>query len=106
MMEDKDIMECCLAVLAFLNDERDYHPISDCETMKEMDRVLAKNDFFSSVYGTNMVCFMRWLSCEYCLVGPDEFDSQRDYFSGGGAQSRAKLNLKYVIRHLRLNEIC
>lgn len=107
-MEDKDILECCQAVLAFLCDDHEYAHFGLSETMAEMDRVLEKNDFESSVYGTNMMCFMRWLSHEYDFKGPDEYDDGRAYFSDGHTypESPAKLLLKAVIRNIKLGEIC
>ena len=107
-MEDKDILECCQAVLAFLCDDHDYAHFDLSETMSEMDRVLEKNDFESSVYGTNMMNFMRWLSHEYDFKGPDEYDDGRAYFSDGHTypESPAKLLLKAVIRDIKLGEIC
>ena len=47
-----------------------------------MGRV-SKNDFESSVFGTNMINFMRWLSNEYNFDSPDIYDDGRSYFSDG-----------------------
>lgn len=104
-MEDKDILECCQAVLAFICDEEEYAHLGLSETMAEMDRVLAKNDFESSV--SNMVCFMRWLSNEYDFDSPDNYDDGCAYFSDGHTYpvAPAKLLLKTVIRDIKLSEI-
>jgi len=113
-MREEDILECCQAVLAFLCDDHEYLNGSQnahfglSETMAEMDRVLDKNDFESSVYGTNMECFMRWLSHEYDFDSPDKYDDGRAYFSDGHTypEAPAKLLLKTVIRDIKLGEIC
>ena len=106
-MREEDILECCQAVLAFLCDEHEYAHFGLSETMDEMDRVLEKNDFESSVYGTNMVGFMRWLSHEYYFDSPDNYDDGRAYFSDGHTYpvAPAKLILKTVIRDIKLSEI-
>ena len=91
-MDRKDLLECCLAVLAFLND------------VKEMDRVLSKNDFVSSVYGTNMMCFFRWLSHEYDFESPSYASDKRAFFSDY-AEYRAKLLLRIVIRDLNIDDL-
>lgn len=103
-MDRKDLLECCLVVLAFLNDEEIPENLNDCLTMKEMDRVLSKNDFVSSVYGTNMMCFFRWLSHEYDFESPDAYDNERAFFSDD-AESRAKLLLRIVIRDLNIDDL-
>ncbi len=105
-MDRKDLLECCQTVLAFLNDEEIPEKLNDCKTMKEMDRVLSKNDFVSSVYGTNMMCFFRWLSNEYDFDGPDRYEDRRAYFSDGHTypEAPAKLLLKAVIRDIKLRE--
>ena len=107
-MEDKDILECCQAVLAFLCEDHEYEHFGLIETLVEMERVLVKNDFESSVYGTNMMCFMRWLSHEYDFDSPDNYDDGRAYFSDGHTypEAPAKLLLKTVIRDIKLQEIC
>lgn len=100
-MDRKDLLECCQVVLAFLNDEEISENLNDCKTMKEMDRVLSKNDFVSSVHGTNMMCFFRWLSHEYYFESPD---NGRAFFSDGD-ESRAKLLLRIVIRDLNIDDL-
>jgi hypothetical protein len=103
-MENKDLLECCHAVFDFLNDADIPVNFNDCKTMKEMDRVLSKNDFNSSVHGTNMMCFFRWLSHEYDFESPDAYDDKRAFFSDG-AESRAKLLLRIVIRDLNIDDL-
>ena len=103
-MDRKDLLECCLAVLAFLNDEEIPKKLNDCKTMKEMDRVLSKNDFVSSVYGTNMMCFFRWLSHEYDFESPSYASDKRAFFSDY-AEYRAKLLLRIVIRDLNIDDL-
>ena len=102
-MDRKDLLECCEVVLAFLNDEEIPKNLNDCKTIKEMDRVLSKNDFVSSVHGTNMMCFFRWLSHEYDFESPDAYDDKRAFFSG--TESRAKLLLRIVIRDLNIDDL-
>ena len=119
-MREEDILECCQAVLAFLCDDHEYAHFGLSVTMGEMDRVLSKNDFESSVtkYTTNMsytlsngtnmmVNFMRWLSHEYDFDSPDNYDDGRAYFSDGHSYpvAPAKLLLKAVIRDIKLKEI-
>ena len=103
-MDRKDLLECCQVVHAFLNDEEIPEKLNDCKTMKEMDRVLSKNDFVSSVYGTNMMCFFRWLSHEYDFESPDAYDDKRAFFSDG-VESRANLLLRIVIRDLNIDDL-
>ena len=103
-MDRKDLLECCQVVLAFLCDDHEYAHFGLSETMAEMDRVLEKNDFVSSVHGTNMMCFFRWLSHEYDFESPDAYDDKRAFFSDG-TESRAKLLLRIVIRDLNIEDI-
>ena len=72
-----------------------------------MNRVLSKNEFCTSVYGTNMVGFMRWLSNKYDFDSPDIYDDGRCYFSDGFkfTEAPAKTFLKVLIRELKLKEL-
>lgn len=72
-----------------------------------MDRVLVKNDFKSSVFDTNMMNFMRWLSNEYNFDSPDIYDDGRSYFSDGFKfpKAPAKTFLKAVIREIKIKEL-
>lgn len=88
----------------FLDDAEIPKNLNDCKTIKEMYRVLSKNDFVSSVHGTNMMCFFRWLSHEYDFESPDAYDDKRAFFSDG-AESRAKLLLRIVIRDLNIDDL-
>ena len=108
-MSDLDLLECCQAVLSFLCDKHEYAHFGLSETLGEMERVLSKNDFKSSVYG-DMICFMRWLSHEYNFDSPDIYDDGRSYFSDGFKfpEAPAKTFLKSVIgeiRNKRLEEL-
>jgi hypothetical protein len=107
VMSDLDLLECCQAVLSFLYDEHEYAHFGLSETLGEMERVLTKNDFESSVFGTNMMNFMRWLSNEYNFDSPDIYDDGRSYFSDGFKFSKApaKTFLKAVIREIKLKEL-
>lgn len=108
-MSDLDLLECCQAVLNFTCDKNKYEHLGLSKTLGEMERVLSKNDFKSSVYG-DMICFMRWLSHEYNFDSPDIYDDLRSYFSDGFKfpEAPAKTFLKYVIgeiRNKRLEEL-
>ena len=107
-MNNLDLLECCQSVLNFIQDKDEgLINFTESETMKEMDRVLAKNDFESSVFGTNMMNFMRWLSNEYNFDSPDIYDDGRSYFSDGFKfpKAPAKTFLKAVIREIKLKEL-
>ncbi len=107
-MSNLDLLECCQSVLNFIQDKDDgLINFTESETMKEMDRVLSKNDFKSSVFGTNMINFMRWLSNEYNFDSPDIYDDGRSYFSDGFKfpEAPAKTFLKAVIREIKLKEL-
>lgn len=102
LMDRKDLLECCHAVLDFLDDADIPVNFNDCKTLKEMDRVLSKNDFNPSVHGTNMMCFFRWLTHEYGFESPDQYHA---YFSDGHTESQAKLLLRIVIRDLNIDDL-
>jgi hypothetical protein len=104
-MDRKDLLECCHVVLDFLNDVDIPVNFNDCKTMKEMDRVLSKNDFNSSVHGTNMMCFFRWLTHEYGFESPDQYSTHKAFFSDNNTESRAKLLLRVVIRDLNIDDL-
>jgi hypothetical protein len=111
-MDNLDLLECCQSVLNFIQDKdevliNNVINFTESETMKEMDRVLVKNDFKSSVFGTNMMNFMRWLSNEYNFDSPDIYDDGRSYFSDGFKfpKAPAKTFLKAVIREIKIKEL-
>lgn len=107
-MDDKDLLDCCQSVLNFLQDKDEgLTNFTESKTMKEMDRVLSKNEFWSSVYGSNMTGFMKWLSHEYDFDSPDIYDDGRSYFSDGFkfSEAPAKTFLKVVIREIKLKEL-
>jgi hypothetical protein len=107
-MDNLDLLECCQSVLNFIQDKDEVLiNFTESETMKEMDRVLVKNDFKSSVFGTNMMNFMRWLSNEYNFDSPDIYDDGRSYFSDGFKfpKAPAKTFLKAVIREIKIKEL-
>jgi hypothetical protein len=107
-MDNLDLLECCQSVLNYLQDkDEELINFTESETMKEMDRVLVKNDFESSVFGTNMMNFMRWLSNEYNFDSPDIYDDGRSYFSDGFKfpKAPAKTFLKAVIREIKIKEL-
>ena len=107
-MDNLNLLECCQSVLNFIQDKDEVLiNFTESETMKEMDRVLVKNDFKSSVFGTNMMNFMRWLSNEYNFDSPDIYDDGRSYFSDGFKfpKAPAKTFLKAVIREIKIKEL-
>lgn len=104
-MENKDLLECCKVVLDFLNDTDVPDNFNNCKTMKEMDCVLSKNDFNSSIHGTNMMCFFRWLTHEYGFQSPDQYSTYRAFFSDNNTESHAKLLLRHVIRDLNIDNL-
>ena len=107
-MNNLDLLECCQSVLNYLQDKDEgLINFTESETMKEMDRVLVKNDLKSSVFGTNMMNFMRWLSNEYNFDSPDIYDDGRSYFSDGFKfpKAPAKTFLKAIIREIKIKEL-
>jgi hypothetical protein len=107
-MDNLDLLECCQSVLNYLQDKDEgLINFTESETMKEMDRVLVKNDLKSSVFGTNMMNFMRWLSNEYNFDSPDIYDDGRSYFSDGFKfpKAPAKTFLKAIIREIKIKEL-
>lgn len=92
-MGNEEILECCMAVLAFVD-------LSNGENMDRMDRALEKNGFLANhIYSTNMklreissmINFFGWLCARQGREFPMKID---DFFSAeknGTSQARAML---------------